>query len=308
MSRKQELDDQAGRVCPYCHTSINGGELVHSCETCSALHHQDCWEEGEGCAVFGCDQPPASERGGGASRPVSRRRPERGGSIPAAGQSGDAGTGGRKLLPVAAAGLILIAGCALIYLLAFGDDGAEKDPRPPTVDRGLSRSAMLARMDARLDRIERAERGSQKTAFERTTDPGGNWTAILPSGSRWTDPEDQGDQNSPDNPRYRTVLWGPSDSFVLIETTPYEDPTENEGNYTIDGNLYPPVPIESPEMLYGELIEFEASSGDCAGLSCAKILLSDGAGGGVAVLVGSQESDLSVRVASEIGSSISSDR
>jgi hypothetical protein len=163
-------------------------------------------------------------------------------------------------------------------------------------------------MDARLDRMEIADRNSRRGEFERATDPGGNWTADLPTGSRWTDPEDQGDQNTPDNPRYRTVFWGPDGAFVLIETTPYEDPTQNEMNYTIDEVRYPATPLSEARMDYAEMIEFEASSGDCAGLSCTKVLLADGSGGGVAVLVGSEDAELSQSVASRIGSSISTAR
>jgi hypothetical protein len=203
--------------------------------------------------------------------------------------------------------LALLAVAVLIYLLAFAD-GGEEDPQPSTTDRSLSRAARLARMDARLDRMEIADRNSRRGEFERATDPGGNWTADLPGGSRWTEPEDQGDQNTPDNPRYRTVFWGPEGSFVLIETTPYEDPIQNELNYTIDGIRYPATPLEDARMEYAEIIAYEAASGDCTGLSCAKVLLSDGEGGGVAVLVGSEDAELSQRVASEIGRSISTDR
>jgi hypothetical protein len=203
--------------------------------------------------------------------------------------------------------LLLLTIAALIYFLAFAGKG-EESAQTPTSDRSLSRAERLARMDARLDRMETADRNSERGEFERTTDPGGNWTADLPGGSRWTEPEDQGDQNTPDNPRYRTVFWGPDGAFVLIESTPYEDPIQNEMNYTIDGIRYPATPLDDARMDYAEMIEFEAASGDCAGLSCAKVLTSDGVGGGIAVLVGSENVELSQRVASRIGSSISTDR
>jgi hypothetical protein len=39
--------------CPYCKERIEGQERW-VCRQCGAQHHQACWAENEGCAVFGC--------------------------------------------------------------------------------------------------------------------------------------------------------------------------------------------------------------------------------------------------------------
>lgn len=43
-----------GRLCPYCRAALVGGTTGAKCGACSAIHHEDCWSEGGGCAVFGC--------------------------------------------------------------------------------------------------------------------------------------------------------------------------------------------------------------------------------------------------------------
>lgn len=51
---------QMGKSCPYCRFPIKSGTEVEQCDACSTIHHVDCWEEGEGCAVMGCENNPAS--------------------------------------------------------------------------------------------------------------------------------------------------------------------------------------------------------------------------------------------------------
>lgn len=43
-----------GRPCPYCRFPLKSGVVAGRCGGCDALHHHECWEEGAGCAVFGC--------------------------------------------------------------------------------------------------------------------------------------------------------------------------------------------------------------------------------------------------------------
>lgn len=43
-----------GRLCPYCRAALDGGTTGAKCGACSAIHHEDCWAEGGGCAMFGC--------------------------------------------------------------------------------------------------------------------------------------------------------------------------------------------------------------------------------------------------------------
>ncbi len=41
-------------TCPFCQTSILESDASKSCDDCSTLYHLDCWEENEGCAIYGC--------------------------------------------------------------------------------------------------------------------------------------------------------------------------------------------------------------------------------------------------------------
>ncbi len=54
--------------CPYCQFPIKDGVEAAVCPECGASHHEDCWSEGEGCAVTGC--------GGGAEAEVTRVIPQ----------------------------------------------------------------------------------------------------------------------------------------------------------------------------------------------------------------------------------------
>jgi len=45
-----------GRSCPYCRFPLKEGTAAERCDSCGALHHEDCWNDGGGCAVFGCPQ------------------------------------------------------------------------------------------------------------------------------------------------------------------------------------------------------------------------------------------------------------
>jgi len=46
--------EAAGGVCPYCRFPLKEGASAVRCEACGTLHHEECWEEGGGCAVLGC--------------------------------------------------------------------------------------------------------------------------------------------------------------------------------------------------------------------------------------------------------------
>lgn len=38
--------------CPYCREALR--LPTRSCPGCATLHHRACWQEHEGCSVFGC--------------------------------------------------------------------------------------------------------------------------------------------------------------------------------------------------------------------------------------------------------------
>jgi hypothetical protein len=44
------------RTCPYCKDSLDERSVHIECATCSAWHHATCFEENQGCAVFGCKE------------------------------------------------------------------------------------------------------------------------------------------------------------------------------------------------------------------------------------------------------------
>lgn len=53
----------SGRLCPYCRFPLKDGIVAYKCDDCGALHHDDCWADGTGCAVLGCSQNTASAEG-----------------------------------------------------------------------------------------------------------------------------------------------------------------------------------------------------------------------------------------------------
>lgn len=53
-TRRSATLDDFGRSCPYCRYPFDKGSLVDECGACHAVHHEDCWADGGGCAVVGC--------------------------------------------------------------------------------------------------------------------------------------------------------------------------------------------------------------------------------------------------------------
>jgi hypothetical protein len=47
-----------GANCPTCQTLIAANEPAVLCPTCSTPHHQECWDEVGGCAIYGCASAP----------------------------------------------------------------------------------------------------------------------------------------------------------------------------------------------------------------------------------------------------------
>ena len=42
------------KICGYCQSAIKNDSEVFYCPGCKTPYHPDCWEESEGCAVYGC--------------------------------------------------------------------------------------------------------------------------------------------------------------------------------------------------------------------------------------------------------------
>lgn len=66
MTRVVASEADAGRPCPYCRFPLKQGVAAERCDSCMSLHHEDCWQDGGGCAVLGCIQS-----GQGATGPVT---------------------------------------------------------------------------------------------------------------------------------------------------------------------------------------------------------------------------------------------
>jgi len=45
-----------GKTCPYCQFPIKHESETVQCPACKSPHHQECWEENEGCTTFGCQE------------------------------------------------------------------------------------------------------------------------------------------------------------------------------------------------------------------------------------------------------------
>jgi TM2 domain-containing membrane protein YozV len=48
-------------ACPYCRAPFEPEDELVSCEACATPHHSDCYDENNGCTVFGCSKAPADE-------------------------------------------------------------------------------------------------------------------------------------------------------------------------------------------------------------------------------------------------------
>src|ERR1700761_3332570 len=49
---------EVGRTCPYCRFPLKDGVPALRCDLCQAVHHEDCWRDGGGCATYGCPNGP----------------------------------------------------------------------------------------------------------------------------------------------------------------------------------------------------------------------------------------------------------
>jgi TM2 domain-containing membrane protein YozV len=50
-------------VCPYCRSEVDpdAGESSLICEGCGTPHHRECFEENNGCTLFGCSLAPPDD-------------------------------------------------------------------------------------------------------------------------------------------------------------------------------------------------------------------------------------------------------
>lgn len=59
------------RMCAICQSPITPHEAAAPCPGCQAPYHVECWEENQGCAIYGCGQVPQTEGRGELEIPVS---------------------------------------------------------------------------------------------------------------------------------------------------------------------------------------------------------------------------------------------
>ncbi len=59
----------AGGICAVCQSAIGPNEAVLVCPSCDQVHHRECWEEVGGCATYGCENAPATEKTAVAEAP-----------------------------------------------------------------------------------------------------------------------------------------------------------------------------------------------------------------------------------------------
>lgn len=61
----------ASTVCPICQAPIEPDEPKVTCVGCSTAYHEACWEYNRGCAQYGCDRCPPTEKLTDLEVPVS---------------------------------------------------------------------------------------------------------------------------------------------------------------------------------------------------------------------------------------------
>ncbi|MGE0489198.1 MAG: hypothetical protein AB7S38_08290 [Vulcanimicrobiota bacterium] len=49
-------------ICQICQCPLAEGEPRHTCGECKTPYHQECYEDNQGCAVYGCANVPNTEQ------------------------------------------------------------------------------------------------------------------------------------------------------------------------------------------------------------------------------------------------------
>jgi hypothetical protein len=60
-----------GATCPICQTAIGPSEDVLVCPACDQVHHRECWDDVGGCATYGCENAPRSDKAAPVETPRS---------------------------------------------------------------------------------------------------------------------------------------------------------------------------------------------------------------------------------------------
>src|SRR5262245_33786030 len=59
-TRRNTRQAEMAILCSYCKIRIDGSDIPE-CPACAAPHHEECWHENRGCAVYGCPEAPEDE-------------------------------------------------------------------------------------------------------------------------------------------------------------------------------------------------------------------------------------------------------
>src|ERR1700722_19641558 len=57
----QMLLPETTPLCAICQSPLSDGEAKVACPDCHTEYHAECWQENQGCAVYGCAQVPDTE-------------------------------------------------------------------------------------------------------------------------------------------------------------------------------------------------------------------------------------------------------
>jgi hypothetical protein len=58
-----------GGLCAICQSATSPGEAVLVCPSCDQVHHRECWNEVGGCATYGCENAPTTEKTASSEAP-----------------------------------------------------------------------------------------------------------------------------------------------------------------------------------------------------------------------------------------------
>jgi|GEM_PF-3930594 len=171
--RGQAGKSETGRACPFCRFPLKERDDVVSCGVCHAPHHDDCWEENQGCAVVGCPGgataapaiPPIDvkqrariEMEDDPVRPAPREphpRADAGRAPESAGNAGSPGSSGRgDRILVAAFAVVVVLALVGIFLVVqvFGGDGSDDEGDKAAHFPNVSHRTMASDIEVLLTR------------------------------------------------------------------------------------------------------------------------------------------------------------
>jgi hypothetical protein len=142
MTRVLASTADAGRSCPYCRFPLKEGAPAERCDACGCLHHEDCWMDGNGCAVLGCAGAGTVVRTGTAPPPAAAPPvpPNLGSAVsqPLPPPIAAPGMGGLRWLILAS--LIAVAGIAIGALIATRALSGGGKPAPAAASRPVAQT------------------------------------------------------------------------------------------------------------------------------------------------------------------------